>query len=433
MLTKKNLPVPLKSDDSLKEIDIFDNRGNIQKVVDFLNEHYIIHISAINPEIIEVRAKNKKKFKYHPTFNDIYLHMLEECPAKISSKLLWEIISSQNYIEPFDPIEDYLSGIRGKYKGESHIDLLCSCLTAREFEIYEPGQCQKRINYLLRKWMVASIAQWKDNIPNPIMLTFIQQNEGTGKTELCKFIIPPKLKLQSCVFFHDQIKRMEDVYTRFYFVIHDELVGINKWTMERWKLIQTSPTLNTKRRLDKYEIERNKIAVSLATTNYNQERGGFIRSGESGRRYACIEFDSIDWKRYKEIVDVDQMWAESLMLYESSDYDYVLNESDHLEISIYNSKYMKNNSSSTYVLTLLLKPENEHDGVWMNPTEIIQDISNKKILQKYRICALNPVDIGASLTALGFRSENRRKCTAPEFENVKYSFPLKRYFVKRNY
>jgi len=280
--------------------------------------------------------------------------------------------------------------------------------------------------------MVASIAQWLTNIPNPIMLTIINQEEGSGKTSLSKFLIPRMLKTYSCLMTKNLINHMEDIYTRNYFVIHDEMIGINKWTLERWKNIQTSDELTTKRKYEEYEITRKKLSVSIATTNSNQERGGFIQSGDRGRRFASIELDTINWPEYIRNVDVDQMWAEALLLYESSNYNYVLNTEDFTEIIKYNSRYIKNNSSYIYALTLLSKPENDQDGVWMNPTEIIQDISNKRILNK-RIYLLNPMDLGSSLTSIGFRCEKQRRCTAREFESVKYSYPLRRYFVKRNY
>jgi len=38
------------------------------------------------------------------------------------------------------------------------------------------------------------------------------------------------------------------------------------------------------------------------------------------------------------------MWAEALMLFESSSYDYIFNIDDFNEIITYNSRYIKNNS-----------------------------------------------------------------------------------------
>ncbi len=429
-MTKK-LPAPLKREEP-KQNDLFSAKGKIRTVVDFLNEHYIIHVSAQNPEMITVESKDSGRYTYPPTFSDIHLHIIEECQASISSSLLWEIISSRNYIKPFDPASNYLESIKDIYKGESHIDLLCTFLKATEFDSHKEGHCQARMNRLIRKWMVASIGQWKDNIPNPVMLTFIQQREGQGKTSLCDFLVPEKLKKYAVSLTQEQIKNMEDIYTRFQFVVHDELIGISKWTLNRWNHILSANKLFTKRRTDKYPIDRPRTGIALGTSNQNQKRGGFIRIGEEGRRYGCIELDEINWKGYMTAVDVDQMWAEALMLYEYPGYEKEFTDADFREIIAYNSRYATN-ISYMYASNLLEKPESEDEGVWMNPTEIIRDMIEKQILEKERLLMLDPVELGKALKSLGYWCENRRKCTAPEFKDKSSSYPLQRYLVKRKY
>lgn len=64
------------------------------------------------------------------------------------------------------------------------------------------------------------------------------------------------------------------------------------------------------------EINVPRGASVCFTSNKNHRMGGFIRIPDSGmlRRLAVIEVDAID--DYRQRLDVDQLWAEAVMLLE---------------------------------------------------------------------------------------------------------------------
>ena len=432
MTSDKKLPKPLKKEEP-KHKDLFDKRGVIQRAVDFLCEHYVIHIPSHDPSKLTIECKDHSRYSTAPSFDDIYLHFIEECETNISETILRKIIRSRNYIKPFDPIEAYINSLRGKYSGSSHIDLLCSFLVCREFDSEKPHYSRDRANMIIRKWLISTIAQWKDGTPNEVMLTFIQSGEGFGKTSLCNYFIPDPLRDYSSMASNNDNKfDLEDAYTRHPIILHDELVGITKGTIETWKSIMSSAQLSTRRRGEEFAIKRKRIAATLGTSNKSQEKGGFLREYYGYRRFGCIELEDIRWEEYIKVVDVDQMWAEALMLYESSDYAWRFDREDFAEFETFNMRYVVETDSSKCAYLYLTLPATEDEGVLMNPTEIIADLQRKSILRGDRLHSVNARELGIALTNLGYQSKKTRSCTAEGFTS-KTMIPLQRYFVKRTY
>jgi predicted P-loop ATPase len=423
---EKKIPGSLKVNRDTPK-DIFDGKGKIKQAVDFLNEHYIIHIPNNDPAKVTVECRDKSRYSESPTIEDVYLHFIEENDFSISMTVLRMIIRSRNYIRPFDPVKDYLDSIRKKYAGESHIDLLCSFLKFREFNPELPNCSQERAVRLIKKWMVATVAQWIDNVPNPVMLTFIQRGEGYGKTSLVNHIIPEALKEYAVKASNNDARfDLEDAYTRHPFVIHDELIGITKGSIDTWKSVMTSKHLLTRRRGEEIAINRPRIGVALGTTNRNQENGGFIRNNNFGsRRFGCIELDHIAWREYIKVVDVDQMWAEALMLYESSGLSFEFErDKDFNDFDAYNERYFVETVSFKYVSLYFAHPGEGEEAEWMNASEILQDIRKYRLVNRDDLFSVNVRELGIALTSLGFECKTVRK---------EGHLPFKRYHVKRLY
>jgi|GEM_PF-478985 len=407
-----------------KKKDLFDSKGKIQQAIEFLNEHYTIHIPAHDPAKVTIECKNPERYSEAPTFDDIYLHFVEECETNVSETILRKIIRSRNYIKPFDPIQTYIDSLRGKYAGKSHIDLLCSFLKCREFDSENPSYSAERANRIIRKWMISTIAMWMDNIPNEVMLTFVQAGEGYGKTSLVNYFIPEPLKDYSTVASKNESRfDLEDAYTRHVFVLHDELVGISKGSIDTWKSVHSNRELLTRRRGEEFALKRKRIAASLGTSNRSQEMGGFLAVDFGHRRFGCIELEDINWKEYIKVVNVEQMWAEALMLYESSEFAWKFDREDFDEFKTYNSKYAIETDAIRYANLYFAHPL-EDEGDWMNASEIIEDLRKNRLIRSEHLTTVNARTLGIALTSLGYECKKTRNGL---------SIPLQRYHIKRLY
>ena len=106
--------------------------GDRVKIVeDFLSEHYDIKINVFDPSRSFIVPKDKS-LTHEPTLDHISLHM-ESHGIRGCDSILKKIIRSGYRITTFNPITEYLSNLEGKWQGESHIDILCDNLLARDF------------------------------------------------------------------------------------------------------------------------------------------------------------------------------------------------------------------------------------------------------------------------------------------------------------
>ncbi|KAA6349007.1 hypothetical protein EZS27_003607 [termite gut metagenome] len=378
----------------------FSEREKLQYAVDFILTTYNIRKPYNNPTQIYATYKNKNISAEIVDFDRISLD-LHEHGAQINDNTLRKVLRSDKYIKPYNPITEYFDHIRGTFKGTSQIELLCKHLIARQWNDKPQGYYQERANALLKKWLVACVACWIEKKPNEVMLTLIQKEEGLGKTFFAKWLTPDPLKD-----FFTKSKRedrfdMEDAFTRNILVCFDELIGLTKNTSDTFKSTITSDVLWTKRRSDLYPVARPRLACAIANTNRNQEADGFLLECFGYRRFGCIEIADIA-QDYSTTCDKNLLWAEALMLYENTSFDYTFAQTDFEEFKEYNRRFVIDTKATKYVRLYLNLPNAEEEGKWLNATEICSLLRKHKKIRNEDIHDVNPQKLGNALAALGY-------------------------------
>ncbi|MDD4698203.1 MAG: VapE family protein [Fermentimonas sp.] len=404
-------------------LEFVDDR--IQDIVDTINEAFVVKTSCLDPSKFSIESKDKSRYRYKPTMDTLYLY-LKGIGKSISRTDLRIMLRDQNYFDQENPILNYFDKIRGTYKGESHIDKLCSHITPRSFD-KEPNYYRERMNFLIRKWMVASVAQWKDGIPNAVALGFISMEEYIGKTFLTRFFLPESLEGYYVQPENDSRFSLSDVFTRYLIVCFDDLVGINKGTarIEEFKKYTRSQMILVQRRNDEFPTERNRVAVPMFTANRTAEMGGFLTQNHGTSRYGTVEVEKID-KRYSQRVKVDQMWAEALMLYENSEFDPFYSDEYIQELQDYNQRYLIQTDEEKYVKLYILPPDDEEDeeAEWLTASDIVHRLRKERKISSADKMKVTPQAVGKALSSLGFVKESKRVPTK--------SYPEYRYQVKFN-
>jgi predicted P-loop ATPase len=408
-------------------LQFIDDR--IQDIVDTINEAFIVKTSVLDPSKFSIESKDKTRYRYTPTMDTLYLY-LKGIGKSISRTDLRILLRDQNYFDQENPAINYLDSIRGSFKGESHIDKLCDHITPRVFG-EDPDYYRERMNHLIRKWMVASVAQWIDRIPNSVALGFISMEEYIGKTFLTRFFLPEELESYYVQPENDSRFSLSDVFTRYLIVCFDDLVGINKGTarIEEFKKYTRSQMILVQRRNDEFPTERPRVAVTMFTANRTAEMGGFLTQNHGTSRYGTIEVEKID-KRYSKRVKVDQMWAEALMLYENSEFDPYYSDEYIQDLQEYNHRYMIQTDEEKYVKLYILPPNDteeveDEEANWYTASEIVSILrQERKILSADRM-RVTPQSVGKALSSLGFIKESKRgpKKDYPEYKyRVKFNF-----------
>lgn len=398
----------------------------IQDIVDTINEAFIVRTSCLDPSKFSIESRDKDRYRYTPTADTLYLY-LKGIGKTVSRTDLRIILRDQNYFDQENPVLNYFKTIRGSYKGESHIDKLCDHITPRVFD-REPDHYRERMNTLIRKWMVASVAQWIDGIPNSVALGFISMEEYIGKTFMTRFFLPKELESYYVQPENDSRFSLSDVFTRYLIVCFDDLVGINKGTarIEEFKKYTRSRMILVQRRNDEFPAEQPRVAVPMFTANRTAEMGGFLSPIHGTSRFGTIEVEQID-KRYSQRVKIDQMWAEALMLYENSEFDANWSDQEIDDLQDYNHRYLVQTDEEKYVRLYITPPEDEEDeeAQWCTASEILTNLRrNRKILSN-DMMRVTPQNIGRALTSIGFRRESKRTASK--------SYPEYRYHVKFNF
>lgn len=393
---------------SLKIDSVKASQNKIDEVRAFLSQNYEIRVNRFDPNPNRAVIKPKsKRFEYGVTWEEISIHMIEE-GVQCSDTVLRKLLRSPNYMTTYNPVTEYFESLRGKWKGVSHIDLLAAHLSIREYGDMGRDYYKIRFYQYFKKWLVATVACAMKNIPNPVFLGLVHSDEGIGKTYFFEFMTPPSL-LPYLAISKDDINKfdIESAFAQNFFILFDELVGITRRSNEIIKKVATQKTIHVQLPRDPFPKEMPRIGTGCFTSNKTPELGGFITSGMGYRRWLVIELESIN-QEYSRKVDIDQVWAEALMLMEDADFNYEWNQTEWDEFKVTNERYRVETSGTKYVRMYFRKPING-EGKWMQAHEVLGILVDKKLIKSDDRGNLSNEAIGRSLTQLGFERKKVRK------------------------
>ena len=369
--------------------------NRVTLVKEFLDANYDIKINIFDNTKVMIESKTKE-YDQEISIEDISLHMLEDGITG-SDSILKKILTSPNQTKPYNPIREYFEALEKNYAGTSHIDLLCSHLKARDYGDKEEGYYQKRLVYTFRKWLVATVACTMGQKANDAMFVVVNNDGGIGKSSLLEYLVPDVLK----GYFSKSTKDMnyQDMFTTNLLINFDEMVGITRGNAEEFKNILSSLHINVSKR---FTSTKQRYASACGTTNKDADHGGFILPEMGLRRFAVNHLDEIDWEGYTKVIDVDQLWAEAVMLL-SQNFDYTWNRKDFTEFEEYNSRFIVQTSSFRVVKEWYRVPEpgEEDQAEFKQPVEILRDLKRARKVNA-SMYTVTDVNIGIAMKQLGF-------------------------------
>jgi len=384
--------------------------NKVAEVKDFLNQHYEIKVNEFDPNKSVIRAKTKVYFN-PVTFDDISLHLIEE-NITVSDSVLRKILHSPNQVATYNPIAEYFESLKSKYKGVSHIDLLMSHLTMREFSGKKHGHYQNRLYFYMKKWFVATAACALGLHPNDVAMGLIHAEEGIGKSFFFNFITPKPL-MNMIADPSDKGKfNLQEAFARYFLVYFDELYGINRKNEDEFKKVLSASEIDVYLPREPQPFRKKRIGSACFTSNRTPEKGGFLTPNMSYRRWLILELESIN-RDYSIKVDMDQIWAEAVLLI-SQDFNYRWGIEDWHEFKEHNQRYLKETSSTQYVKTYFDIPVSD-EGEWMQPKEIFQYLNSNKKIRREDQHKVSEEKIGEALTQLNFAKKIVRKPEGPRY------------------
>ena len=380
-------------------------------MLQWLSENYIIKLNTFDKNwiYIEKAEGNEREFKSGEiTPSDIFLHMQND-GISCSYAMLRKLLTNRNMMPTYDPIEQYFKQLEGKYQGTSMIDMLVDSLHVRDFG--DGVDRRERAAYLFRKWVVAVVAcYFDDKAHNDVALGIVSQAAGVGKTTFFENLLPDNLKPYYCVSSDDEkYFKMTESFASKLIINFDEFVGIRVATHEEFKQNMSRDRLEIFDRMEGCPVIRKRIASACFTTNKTQEMGGFILTTDNGllRRLALIEVTGID--DYRQEFDVDQLWAEALMMYRGG-FDYVWNQKDYAINVTEAMPYAKESNAMRVINMYFRQPEDgeEENIMHLSAREIIGLLTKKRKLTTSNSKNINEITIGKALNTLGFNRHSKK-------------------------
>lgn len=374
--------------------------GKVQAVKEWLDMNYDIKINIFDHSKSYIVSK-EKEYATSITENDIYMHMVDD-GLTCSKSLLKAILTSPNQMSAYNPITDYFDGLQNKWDGTSQIDLYCSFLKAHNFKDKEDVDFyQNRMKYLIKKWLVAAVACVYGKRQNDVALGFVNAQGGIGKTTLIEFLVPKCLEEYYVISDKDErLFKMTECFVSRFIINFDEFVGISKSTENSFKNNMSRQMMDIKYPGESFTTKVQRIASCAFTSNKTQEMGGFLFNSDSGflRRIAAIEIDEIG--DYRDRVDVDQLWAEVVTLYNGT-FDYTFDRKDYEDFQEYNSRYVIESTAYKLVKEWYRKPEEDEEYLFRMPMEIVRELkASRKISSS--MTRIDDMTIGQALRALGY-------------------------------
>ena len=270
---------------------------------------------------------------------------------------------------------------------------------------------RERAAYLFRKWVVAVVAcYFDDKAHNDVALGIVSQAAGVGKTTFFENLLPDILKPYYCVSSDDEkYFKMTESFASKLIINFDEFVGIRVATHEEFKQNMSRDRLEIFDRMEGCPVIRKRIASACFTTNKTQEMGGFILTTDNGllRRLALIEVTGID--DYRQDFDVDQLWAEALMMYRGG-FDYVWNQKDYAINVTEAMPYAKESNAMRVINMYFRQPEDgeEENIMHLSAREIIGLLTKKRKLTTSNSKNINEITIGKALNTLGYNRHSKK-------------------------
>lgn len=382
--------------------------NRVALVKDFLDTHYNIKINIFDHSKIMIESKTKQ-YEEEITIEDISLHMLEEGITGCEN-ILKKIITNPNQTRPFNPIHEYFDSQKGKYKGESHIEKLCSFLKVHDYGDKKDEYYQKRLIYTFRKWIVSTIAQVYALHANDVNFMLVNAETGIGKSWFFDFLIPDTLKDYYII--SSKEMNFPGMFATNFIIKFDEMVGVTKSNTEEYKNILSLVWLNVSKR---FTVRKQRYASCCGTSNKDDEHGGFLLPEWSLRRFAINRVDFIDWEEYIKVVDVDQLWAEGVMLLEQN-FNYIWNKKDFVELEEYNARFLVQTSSFRLIKEFYRLPEpgEEKLAVFKMPIDILRDLRRARKIN-LSMTTVSDVNIGIALKQLGYSRYVKKLPVGPRY------------------
>lgn len=267
-------------------------------------------------------------------------------------------------IEDYDPIDDYLKHLRGRWDGKDHVALLAATVSTNN----------KLWPLWLRRWLLAMVAQWtgkNQNYGNAVAPLLVAP-QGYHKSTFCRQLLPPALRwgyadgLQV-----SQKQQMLQAMSQLLLINLDEFNQISRQAQEGFvKNMMQMAVVKARRPYGTRLEDLPRRASFIATSNMTD----VLTDPSGSRRFLVVEVNSPI--NTDTPIDHDQLYAQLLDALDRGE-RYWFNDEESSAIIAHNRQYQRLTPAEQCFYEYFAPAPNENQGQWLTTSTIFTELRQR--------------------------------------------------------
>lgn len=276
-----------------KEAPVVSRHFDIDAFEEWIRSNFPIKKNEIT-RFYELNGKQLEQ----ADLNTIYIDGKKLFP-KLSKDICESVIFS-NYTPSYNPIKDYLEGL--KWDGKDYINDLAECINSNT------GDLDYR-RYLLGSWLLGIVESLLDEKPN-ILCLILAGKQNTGKSTFFTKLLPKELNRYFATSQLDRGKDDEILMCQSIIIFDDEFSGKSKQDAKHMKRMLSAPSFTLREPYGRQNVTLKRIATLCGTCNELD----VLNDPTGNRRFIVFEVaGQFDYELYNS-VNKSQLFAQ-LMSY----------------------------------------------------------------------------------------------------------------------
>ncbi|MDD7914089.1 virulence-associated E family protein [Polaribacter haliotis] len=358
------------------------NKTVFDLIDNYLKQRYDIVFNIISHEYL-IKFKDSKKWK---VLNENSLRIeLTKKKIKFKKDDFYTYLGS-NYIKQFNPLKEYFKNLN-KWDEIDHIKKLISYIPTDDNIFFE---------YHLKKWLARTVkTALEEDFYNKQCIVFVQVEQNSGKSTLCRFLCPPELKKHIAENISDDRDGLVQLCKNLLINL-DEIDKLSAKYINAYKSMFSKTHINIRLPYAKHNSHQTRNCSFIGSTNLIN----FLKDETGNVRWVCIELiGQIDFN-YSKDIDINKVWEQAFHLaYKDEAFNCDLTVNDIKENEKRNANYKQSTIEEDLINQLFEKSDNRDH--FMTTTTITMII-------KKEYSSVSHIAIGKVLRKLKFKRINSK-------------------------
>ena len=321
--------------------------------------------------------------------NSLYCRFCTETNLRMNINDLRAVINSDFYPQ-FNPFRSYLMNLP-QWDGVDYIDQLANY-------VHVSGCEQSLHNRFFKKWFVAMLPTWLEDVVNHEILTYIGR-QGIYKSTFMRLLLPPELQPYfSAKNFAQRLNKDDKLeLTEMGLVALEELDHMRPSEVNQLKAITSQHYMNERAVYGRHKERRPHIASFCGTGNNPQ----FLNDPTGNRRWLPFVVESID-SPMQHPFNYTGLYSQAYALWRDG-FCYWFTDEDNAQLAEHNRQFEEPNLEEELILTYFRKPYANETGEFLTATRIIE------LINGYIKTPLATRNIAIAMNKMGFEKRRFRR------------------------